>query len=252
MAVAARRALCVCMFVLLTASLTAAPTGIEAGSGVTPLPMGGSPAVQPNGYGITDEQVVTVNAFEFIPWSSTDEFTADNSAYRWLTSGGPVLAGVRFPSGALATAIEIEGCDTNATSNLLLGLFKTSGIVQLLRSLESSGSGCGVWSAPLPEPVTMSAADSYALQIFQDSAYDGTVKFKAVRVYYILQVSPAPGTATFADVPVGSPLHQYVEALVAAGITAGCGGGDFCPNTPVTRGQMAVFLAKALGLHWAP
>ena len=53
-----------------------------------------------------------------------------------------------------------------------------------------------------------------------------------------------------ADVPVGSPLHQFVEALFAAGITGGCGGGNYCPNAPITRGQMAVFLAVALGLHW--
>ena len=29
------------------------------------------------------------------------------------------------------------------------------------------------------------------------------------------------------------------------GITAGCGGGNFCPAAPVTRAQMAVFLLKA-------
>ncbi|HEX4439809.1 MAG TPA: S-layer homology domain-containing protein, partial [Thermoanaerobaculia bacterium] len=71
-----------------------------------------------------------------------------------------------------------------------------------------------------------------------------------VRVYYHLQVSPAPGTATFNDVPTNHPFFQFVEALAASGITAGCGGGNFCPDAPLTRGQMAVFLSKALGLHW--
>ena len=46
------------------------------------------------------------------------------------------------------------------------------------------------------------------------------------------------------------PFFQHVEALATSGITAGCGGGNFCPDHPLTRGQMAVFLAKALGLHW--
>ena len=45
---------------------------------------------------------------------------------------------------------------------------------------------------------------------------------------------------------------EFVEALVASGITAGCGNGNFCPDAPLTRGQMAVFLSKALGLHWPP
>jgi hypothetical protein len=74
--------------------------------------------------------------------------------------------------------------------------------------------------------------------------------FGGALVWYSLQVSPAPGTATFADVPVGAFGFQHVEALVASGITSGCGGGNFCPNDPLTRVQMAVFLAKALGLHW--
>ena len=50
--------------------------------------------------------------------------------------------------------------------------------------------------------------------------------------------------------PVSDPAFQYIEALVAAGVTAGCGGGNYCPDNPLTRRQMAVFLAKALGLNW--
>ena len=47
-------------------------------------------------------------------------------------------------------------------------------------------------------------------------------------------------------------LHEYnVWAIAGKGVTAGCDGGDaerFCPNDTITRGQMATFLAKALGL----
>jgi hypothetical protein len=42
---------------------------------------------------------------------------------------------------------------------------------------------------------------------------------------------------------------RFVEALFAAGISVG---GNYCPDAPLTRGQMAVFLSGALGLHWAP
>ena len=76
--------------------------------------------------------------------------------------------------------------------------------------------------------------------------------FDSVRVYYHLQVSPAPATATFGDVPTSHPFFQFVEALVKSGITAGCGGGNYCPDAALTRGQMAVFLSKGLGLHFAP
>jgi hypothetical protein len=36
--------------------------------------------------------------------------------------------------------------------------------------------------------------------------------------------------------------------LADSGITSGCGGDYFCPNTTVTRGQMAAFLSRALDL----
>ena len=73
---------------------------------------------------------------------------------------------------------------------------------------------------------------------------------EGVTLYYRLQVSPAPPTATFGDVPVTDPAFQFIEALAAAGITVGCGGGNYCPDVPLTRRQMAVYLSKALGLQW--
>jgi hypothetical protein len=82
--------------------------------------------------------------------------------------------------------------------------------------------------------------------------FSSTERVAAFRVFYKLQISPDPVTATFLDVPVGHPQHRFVEALFAAGITGGCGGGNYCPDAPLTRGQMAVFLSGALGLHWTP
>jgi len=46
----------------------------------------------------------------------------------------------------------------------------------------------------------------------------------------------------------GSTHERAVNALAAAGIANGCGQGRFCPNAPVTRGQMASFLQRAWGL----
>jgi hypothetical protein len=51
-------------------------------------------------------------------------------------------------------------------------------------------------------------------------------------------------------VPTSSPYFKFGEALSAAGIVTGCGGSNYCPGNPVTRGQMAVFLASALGMHF--
>ena len=50
----------------------------------------------------------------------------------------------------------------------------------------------------------------------------------------------------FSDVPTSASYHDDVESLVEAGITAGCGGGNFCPTNAVTRAQMAQFLTRGL------
>jgi hypothetical protein len=64
---------------------------------------------------------------------------------------------------------------------------------------------------------------------------------------------PPACAGVFADVPCSNPFAPWIEALAAEGITAGCGGGDFCPSDPVRRDQMAVFLLKAKnGSGWAP
>ena len=53
---------------------------------------------------------------------------------------------------------------------------------------------------------------------------------------------------TFGDVPCGHIFADWIEELYARGITAGCGGGNYCPDDAVTRGQMAVFLSVTFSL----
>jgi hypothetical protein len=48
----------------------------------------------------------------------------------------------------------------------------------------------------------------------------------------------------FSDVPTNASYHDDVEALVNAGVTTGCGGGEYCPTDFVTRGNMAQFLNR--------
>ena len=49
----------------------------------------------------------------------------------------------------------------------------------------------------------------------------------------------------FHDVPADHPVFRFAEALWNAGVSGGCGGGNFCPGDGVTREQMAVFLLRA-------
>jgi hypothetical protein len=60
---------------------------------------------------------------------------------------------------------------------------------------------------------------------------------------------PPTCTGMFGDVPCPSTFANWIEQLANEGITGGCGGGNYCPSNPNTRGQMAVFLTKTFGLQ---
>ncbi len=53
----------------------------------------------------------------------------------------------------------------------------------------------------------------------------------------------------FGDVPCPSQFANWIEQLAAEAITTGCGGGNYCPANPNTRGQMAVFIVKTFSLQ---
>ncbi|MDH5372599.1 MAG: S-layer homology domain-containing protein, partial [Acidimicrobiia bacterium] len=56
---------------------------------------------------------------------------------------------------------------------------------------------------------------------------------------------PDAGPSPFTDIS-GSIFVEEIERLAAAGITRGCRESSFCPDDPVTRGQMAAFLKRAM------
>lgn len=123
-----------------------------------------------------------------------------------------------------------------------------------------SGSNAGTGYAPIPANATInnnvywdSNGANYVVvvrTVAPSSPY--SLGFKAVDIWWHRQVSPAPAIATFNDVPTNHPFFQFVEALVASGITVGCQAAPplYCPDAPLTRKQMAAFLAKGLGLYW--
>ena len=66
-----------------------------------------------------------------------------------------------------------------------------------------------------------------------------------LKAKYGLCYVPPGCTGVFPDVPCPSTFANWIEDLAAQGITGGCGGGNYCPQNPVRRDQMAVFLLKA-------
>ena len=184
-------------------------------------------------WGNTQEMVQTIAALAFVPMSS-------DTAYGWYSDSryhtadardfGRFDAAVDIPSGALVTKLEIEGCNDSASDVLRAYLFDCADTGFLCDAYPNNlgvemapGTGCFYASAPINLVI-----DRFNKTQLVDVILEGTgvaVRFRAIRVFYTLQVSPPPATATFGDAPTGHPFFQFVEALVASGITAGCGAG---------------------------
>ncbi len=205
-------------------------------------------------FGVDQVSTLVVTAWDFEPNDPATTW-ASLFLHRYQTSAGTFLAPVHLPQGASIVSIELEACDASGSGEVGAALFRGSlgGTATEIVNVETGDAevpGCTTVAADLPGPETVeNDAHRYIIAI-HNTTFDGLTSFAAVRVRYRLQVSPAPATATFGDVPTSDPAFQFVEALVASGITAGCGGGNYCPDAALTRRQMAVFLAKALGLQW--
>jgi hypothetical protein len=126
---------------------------------------------------------------------------------------------------------------TGQFDDVLLGSFNSDYIQGLLD--DAITAGCGV-SPPLYCPETPVTRAQMAVFVWKGQHGE--------------QPPPActpPGT--FADVPCpGGFAVDFVEGIYAEGITAGCGGGNFCPNASISNAQMAVFLVKAFQIPYLP
>ncbi len=201
---------------------------------------------------------------QFVPFNSSvtydDLGNGDSFASRYGIGGiKAFFAGVNLPNGALLASVELDVCDSNGSGNHVVGVMaqcdivgtNCSGVGLPMQSVSNAGAPCAQIVQDLSGlSYTVNNLTGRLFLLAITNAGDNTNSISGALVGYKLQVSPAPATADFTDVPTSHPFFQFVEALYQSGITAGCGGGNFCPDSPLTRGQMAVFLAKALGLQF--
>jgi hypothetical protein len=211
----------------------------------------------PTTYG-SSESSVSVSALSFMPYGDSGTYYTSPDGERHAT-GTPDRLGtsVSLPNGALILGLELRGCDLNPTSNILFSLSETDatgsfGWDVLANGATSGEAGCAAvrvgptaWG---PHKVA-NGTHQYYLTVLTEAG-DNTTRFAGVRVIYQLQVSNPPGVSSFNDVATNHPYFKFVEALKASGATAGCGGGNFCVNSAITRGEVAVWLAVLLGLQF--
>jgi hypothetical protein len=88
-------------------------------------------------------------------------------------------------------------------------------------------------------------ADHYCPDALVTREQSAVILLKARHGY---DVVPPPCQGVFADVACPGPFADWIEMLASEGITAGCGGGNFCPGGLVLRGPLATFLARSFYL----
>jgi hypothetical protein len=93
-------------------------------------------------------------------------------------------------------------------------------------------AGCGSGSFCPQAPVTRAQMAVMVLRAVEGPAY----------------APAACATPPFDDVPCSDPFAAWIAEIARRGLTAGCGGGAYCPGAAVTREQMAVFLTRGFSL----
>ncbi len=243
-------------------------------------PLGAQSAFVPrSGFG-GDLQTLTLPHYAFLPHNAAQEASARaapttriatrpaarlSSSRLWIRAGCPMARSSNASTSSFATMTRppmprsrpISAVSGSRTTG------PTSTVTARCRQRRRARRGTRCFRSPLDHTIRYDDFDGdgggefvgYILAIqFGINAtpnYDTALRLRGARILDRRQVTPAPSSATFLDVPTSHPYFQFVEALAASGITAGCGTGILNrPDSPLTRGQMAVFLAKALGLHW--
>jgi hypothetical protein len=212
-------------------------------------------------YGTLDSSVYNVAADDMkarlSEWDMLE--LINGGAWSLLEDTDIELSGpIHLPSGVVLESAEVFYFDTITFSNPegMIAATTATGAVSSIGDIQFPNTSAGNASITLtfpPNTVVDNETNTYSVQIYlQNAGSSGEHGYYRTRIRYRRQVSPDPAFSTFNDVLVGHPFHRYVEALAASGVTAGCSASPplFCPGAPLTRGQMAVFLAIALGLHF--
>ncbi len=216
-------------------------------------------------FGTEDASIAIVSSASFIANGGSIGALGD---LRWNTGGGQLRFPIEFlPNGARITRITYDFHDTDPAENVRVLFCRSwfdadngaAGDARCSLGGESIGIDGDSYLVDSSERDILYRRDvdgngstdiEYYYFVIETPSFTVETSIRAVEVLWQRRVHPEPQAATFNDVPTNHPFFQFVEALADSGITVGCGGGNYCPDAPLTRGQMAVFLARALGLQW--
>ena len=233
------------------------PAGGEAPTSSAPKPLlDGS--VDPRLFGTQNHTITVVTGTQFRSSSCyfTDPATLSDVCY---CDACPVAdhtyTTLDIPAGAIIDYIGVNNATTvDASMGFTLHFRDHLGGSAQLASFSFPAHEGGGFATDFAGPLGILVPGNHDRAFILDverAPVDGLTTYLGyVEIWWRRSVSDPPATPTFGDVSPSHPFYQFVEALAGSGVTGGCGGGNFCPDGLLTRGQMAVFLSKALGLHW--
>jgi S-layer homology domain len=215
-------------------------------------------------WGVTQYASHDIASEGFSPLQSGLAYTT-NDPWKYFTSGlvgfGWFDASLNLPAGSKVIDFWVGVNDTNANGDLYGWLVQCP---QLGGSCsfypDGSNAVCKTSGTPGIAYIYCNlSSDNIVIDNFNNFYFvrvttmtnDSSNEFSGMEVDYRLQVSPAPSVSDFTDVSTSNIFFPYIEAMFHSGITGGCTSTQFCPDSYVTRAQMAKFLSIALGLNWS-
>jgi hypothetical protein len=202
----------------------------------------------------------------------------------YATDGAAALDGFRFDEVTLTNFEDLvpdaqpDACTAQSADPIALavdaagnGVLQPGETVQVRPTWEngrpaslSLTGGLSAFTGPMPATYTIpDAAGSYGTLAFDESAtcsdcYQVLVTAAGRPAPHwdataLETVAPTGQTKTwtlhvgdsFTDVPASNIFYRFIETILHRGVTAGCGGGNYCPSNSTTREQMAPFVLVA-------
>src|SRR5215212_1700565 len=183
-----------------------------------------------------------------------------NSGF-WKFVEGIYAAGI---TGGCATSPNLLYCPSSNVDRASMAVFVLRGIHGASYIPPAVGTSTGFLDVP-----TTHWAAAWIKQLAAESITGGcgsgnycpsTLVTRAQMAVFLLRakhgtsyIPPAAGSGTgFSDVPTTYWAADWIKQLAAEGITSGCGAGLYCPESSVTRDQMAAFLSRTFSIPTRP
>lgn len=178
--------------------------------------------------------------------------TPDTLGYQWFANNAAI-------AGATSSTFELTYAEADATVTVSVTA-QRAGIIPTTRTSAATSP-----VIPTFADVPTSAPFYFEILWMSESGLTSGTLDGGLRTFHPLEQvsretmaaflytaagSPAftpPSTATFTDVPAGSPFAVPIEWLKGEGIANGNADGTFGPTAPVSRQAMAAFLYRTAG-----